>query len=1710
MTTFRRLAVLSLSFAILASSDSRHTSAIAATLVVEAAPGASASAATRATIPLNFQENRGQAPVACRFLSSAGGYELCLEASAIELTGLQRISDGKGPSGRGADTVRLTFHGAAAGSLAGVERLTGTANFLTGADPAAWITGVPTFRRVRRQNLYSGIDMIVYGNERDVEYDLVVAPQADPSVVRIRVEGAKPRIGDQGHVLLATRGGIFELRPPRVYQEVGRSRRPVAAAYELTASGDIGFRLASFDRSRPLIIDPVIAFATYLGGPDNDIPSGLAVDPNGNTYIAATVQRGNGDVLVTKLDPTGVHVVYSTYIGGTFLDAAGGVAVDAEGHAFVTGHTQSANFPTVDALQPALSGAQSAFVSKLSPDGASLEFSTYFGSGFASLTRAIAVDAQQNVWIGGNGEVPTKSSIFDTGPFVAKISGSGEILHFSTKLGGSGISVVRGLAVDADGDAYVVGSTNATDFPVLNAYQPTSAGGSEGFVMKLSSATTLDPLLLDTFDTENMGEPGTAVPELSAWHVLEGEIDLIAAGSGLAATTPSPGAGASIQRRSTVTLSPGESIFASANVAAYRLELDVIGPPGPAPGELTVSIGSALAETFTVAGHSATAHFTRDFIVAEETTAAAIVEWSSGNHQPALDRIQLARIRETPVLSYSTYLGGAGTDLAYGVTAEPSGAVHVAGVTSSANFPLINAFQDARQGATDAFVVRLGPTGNPSYSTLLGGTGDEDIPTVAVDSEGNTLVAGQTTSVDFPTLNALQPSYAGGWDGFLTKILADGSLGYSTYIGASQIDWPTAVAVDRDGSAYVVMQTTSDDHVTVNAAQPLHGGSNDSYVIKIADTAQLRAFGLSQSRGGNAGQVTTRIFGANFSPGPVTVKLVGVGPDIVAHSAVATDAGTITATFDLFGAPAGVRDVVVTFADGRTVTLNSAFTVESGGEPHVWVDVIGRSQARRNVTTTYYVVVGNQGTVDAPGVGVKVTVPSGVTIQPDFPLATSPGSVGAPAVIARGDGQIVPLLLPVIPAGGTITLPFTVAASAPSFDIGVEVEQWLLNSPSRRIVLAAPDVFQCVLGGFTVGLSVVSLPASGARALGLALLGRYFSAVNAAADGNNDPLSLVDEYASVIADGTPLGRDAGFALTSAVFEAMPVIPACANVLDRLREPFSVVTFGAIDPNEKTGPSGAGPQGYVTSQQPLRYAVHFENLAAATAPAATVVVEDQLDLALFDPASVDFGAIAIGSRVLTQPFGSSLATDVDLRPEQNLIARVRAGVNAVTGVVRLEITSIDPLTGLPPLDPLAGFLPPNVDGREGTGSLLFTVRLRPSLPEGAQIANKATITFDANAPIETNLWVNTLDETSPTSEVLPLAAEQGSASVTVGWTGSDSGSQIRDFSIWVSEDDGPYSLWILATPATSAVFQGQFGHRYSFYSLARDMAGNVEGAPASADASTLVIDRAAPATSCGATDPAWHAANVAIPCEASDTGSGLAHPEDQHFQLTTSVPAGTETALALTGSHEVCDVSGNCVTAGPLGPIKIDRASPTISIAPIASPLVLNQVVAVTYSCLDGGSGVASCLGSRPSGSSIATSSVGTAQFAVDAIDNVGNTASSSASYVVAYAVCVDYDQEKAHRSGSTIPLKIRLCDAAGQNVSSASIPVTATSVTRIGDQVSNDIADAGSANPDANFRYAGGAYIFNLKLTGYATGVYELAFQAGGDGSAHVVRFQVR
>jgi len=660
---------------------------------------------------LSFEVNQGQTAAQVDFLSQGSGYTLFLTPTETVLS-LQKPAPAAGDGAKASDSVVLlsSFVGAnPQPQVVGLDRLAGTSNYFVGSDPSQWHTNIANYGQVEYQNLYPGVDLVFYGNQRQLEYDYVVAPGADPGVIKLAFDGAESlTIDGQGNLVLHTSAGDVMEDAPVVYQESGGVRQPVSGQFVLEGNGQVGFALGAYDHTRPLVIDPILSYSTYLGGTGEDLGNGIAVDTAGDAYVTGytdsidfptttgafqTSSSDGVDAFVTKLNPTGTALVYSTYLGGSNYDRGFGIAVDTAGDAYVTGYTESTDFPTTSGAYQTSSSAPNAFVTKLNPTGTALIYSTYLGGTGQDSGQGIAVDTAGDAYVTGYTEstdFPTTSGAFQTSnmstrggdnAFVTKLDPTGTALIYSTYLGGTNEDAGNGIAVDRVGNAYVTGYTESTDFPTTDGAFQTTYGSRFGaaFVTELNPTGTA--LVYSTY----LG--GTNED----------------AGNGIAVDTAG-----------------------NAYVTGYTESTDFPTTTG------------AFRTTYGGGGDA--------FVTKLNPTGTALI--------------------------YSTYLGGTGEDSSQGIALDTAGDAYVTGWTFSDDFPTTTgAFRTTYGGNLDAFVTKLNPTGTALiYSTYLGGTDYDNGQGIAVDTAGNAYVTGITSSSDFPTTDgAFQPSYDGGEDAFVAK-----------------------------------------------------------------------------------------------------------------------------------------------------------------------------------------------------------------------------------------------------------------------------------------------------------------------------------------------------------------------------------------------------------------------------------------------------------------------------------------------------------------------------------------------------------------------------------------------------------------------------------------------------------------------------------------------------------------------------------------------------------------------------------------------------------------------------------------------------------------------------------------------------------------------------------------------------------------------------
>jgi len=715
--------------------------------------------ATYSHLPLIFEPNQGQTNAQVKFLARGRGYGLYLTDQEAVLALQHSASDSGRPT---TSVVSMKLSGASSlGVPVGNDPLPGKSNYLIGNDRAKWHRDIPQFARVRYRNVYPGIDLVYYGNQGRLEYDFEVSPASDPKLVALKFSGARSlTIDEHGDLILALDGSDVRLQAPRVYQNFGSEKRNVAGHFELRGKvkDEVGFELGPYDRTRALIIDPQLSYSTYLGGSGAESCStitnlpftpgcpAIAVDAASNAYVTGATTSSDfpqttgeyqptlgagatANAFIAKFNSIG-QLVFATYLGGSGLDYTAGIAVDSGFDVVVAGTTNSGNFPTNGsntAFQATpVTGGQHVFVSKLDPTGRTLLYSTYLSGSGVDIASGIALDPGGNAYVTGT----TTSTESQTGfPstvgayqvsskstnqfFFTKVdpnaSGSGSV-PYSTYIGGSspstGIVAGGGIAVDGTSNAYITGGTNFTDMPLLNAYQATNEGGFDAFAVKINAA----------------GVTGTQL--LYATYL---------GGSG--------------------------------DDYGYGIAVD-------SGGDAYVT-GSTQSTDFNVTG---------------TTTTTSLQPNNHGGTDAFVAKLGIPCIGtscttfEVP-LNYFTYLGGSGTDTGTAITVDNTGGARITGFTNSADFPIVgSAVQTTYQGGNyDAFFARVDtlatctPIGNPSCvptstTSYLGGNGTDIGTGIAQDQQGSSYLTGETTSTNFPVVNAGQGTLDGPSDAFVTKL----------------------------------------------------------------------------------------------------------------------------------------------------------------------------------------------------------------------------------------------------------------------------------------------------------------------------------------------------------------------------------------------------------------------------------------------------------------------------------------------------------------------------------------------------------------------------------------------------------------------------------------------------------------------------------------------------------------------------------------------------------------------------------------------------------------------------------------------------------------------------------------------------------------------------------------------------------------------------
>jgi hypothetical protein len=661
-----------------------------------------AARAAYESLPLRFEANQGQTDAQVKFFSRAKAYTLFLTADEALMNFNGQGMEGE--PGNTSATLRMKLVDAnREAEIEGIGQMPGKVSYFLGDNPKAWKTDVATYSRVKYAQVYRGIDLVYYGAEGGFEYDFNVAPGADFRAIGLDFDGAvKIETAENGDLILHTASGDVRQHKPFAYQEIDGVRKAVACSYLINDS-EIRFAVGAYDHNLPLVIDPVVTYATYFGGNANDAGYDITVDASNVAVITgrttsvnfpggAIQNKGGQDVFITKIAPSG-GASFSAYFGGGGNDVGLSIALGANGDIYIGGTTTSTDFPRIGAYDNTLSGGADGFIVKFNADLNAFLYATYFGGNDFEDHIRIALDPAQNIFITGR----TNSSDLQmvnaaqsmpggqNDAFFAKLNAAGSTVLYSTYLGGTGVEnpLGCGLAVDGQGNAYLTGATASLDFTKKNAFQQTKGDGNnpltDAFVSKLN-------------------------PNLS------------------------------------------------------------------------------------------------------------------GNAS----------------LVYSTFIGGASSDSAAAIAVDTVGNAYITGETASDNFPLENPMQATRAGGFDAFVLKLNASGNDVvYATLLGGGSDDSGSGIRVNAANEVYVAG-SVGASIQGVNSLK-AYMGNSDGFVAKFNAAGSaISFFSYFGGGSDDTGQGVALDAAGNACVVGITKSANFTKVNALQPdFAGGESDAFVARI-------------------------------------------------------------------------------------------------------------------------------------------------------------------------------------------------------------------------------------------------------------------------------------------------------------------------------------------------------------------------------------------------------------------------------------------------------------------------------------------------------------------------------------------------------------------------------------------------------------------------------------------------------------------------------------------------------------------------------------------------------------------------------------------------------------------------------------------------------------------------------------------------------------
>ncbi len=872
-------------------------------------------------LPLRFEPNQGQTNAKAKFIARTPGYVIFLtENSAVLAFGAKS----KKTSAGARRWVRMQWLGSEPAPLAaGRVKLASESNYFLGNNPGRWRTRIPNYAQAVFHNVYPGVDLDYHGNPRQLEYDFRVAPGKDASHLAFSLTGSSGplplRLDARGDLLAEIPGVRLRFSRPSAYQDVSqrgkRVRRPVTSRYDLKSPGRARIVLGAYDRSRPLVIDPVLLYSTYLGGAGADAAEAVAVDGSGDAFVTGgetsvnfptanplrKSNAGSSDVFVAELNPAGTSLIYSTYLGGSAFDKGTAIAIDSSGSAYVTGYTSSPDFPTTSkSFQTTyLGNSQSeAFVVKLSAGGSALAYSTYLGGTGGDFGQGIAADSTGDAYVTGS----TQSSDFPVAnplqatlgggsdAFVTELNPAGASLVYSTFLGGAGSDSGQAIAVDSAGEAFVTGFTFSTNFPTQNPFQSVNGGSTNAFVSKLSAGGSA--LLYSTY----LGGSGD---DRAFGVALDSAGDAYVTGAAQSANFPTTTGAYQ------TALGGGTNAFIS-KLSPSGAQLSYSTFVGGSAADQGNGIAVDAAGDAFIVGSTSSSNFPT-----LNPTQSALAEGSCSS--PCSNAFVSELKTQGNALVYSTYLGGSGPDYGQGIAVDSSGNAYVAGATASSNFPIIAGAVQGVYGGTgtsgNGFVVKIGPNSAPGVSlnpqTLDFGNQGEDVTsaaqTVILTDAGSAplTISSITTTGQFAQTNTCGSGLqAGGSQCTISVTFTPTAISAET--GSVMIADDAAGSphqVSLSGTGVTPVATASFSPTSLTFPTQLAGTSSPAQTVTLTNTGGS-TLSVTQLAASSPFTETNNCPGTVFPSGSCVISIV-YSP--TSGTTGTTDSGSLTITDGLTG-----------------------------------------------------------------------------------------------------------------------------------------------------------------------------------------------------------------------------------------------------------------------------------------------------------------------------------------------------------------------------------------------------------------------------------------------------------------------------------------------------------------------------------------------------------------------------------------------------------------------------------------------------------------------------------------------------------------------------------------------------------------------------------------------------------------------------------------